>query len=1673
MFSTFTVQPLLRGVHLDDASVAASESSAPPTRSFLDRSSTVSPSGTNSPIPKSTGIFNRNTRPVIESLDSFENHLYLGTSDGHLLHYVIEEQISSQSDLPRSRLVRRKALGFGKKVVEKIMVISVLRIAILLCDSTLTFYSLPDFQPFAPQILPPIKGVTAFCEDSSQSGHVAEDGSVRLCVTKRRIIQFYSLWPDAISDPKELSLPNGALVVTRWKNFICVADANDFKLIDSRVGRMIPVLPVVQSSNSGSNAQVLKPVCIAITENEFLLASATSSGQTAIGIFCSGAGDPVRGTLQWSSYPRALGIEFPYVAALLRGNIIEVHNILDQKLIQTLRFDSTLEIRTLVQGPGLAVWMSSLARVLALQSWHPSATEGQSQQEVNRIATVLARVLFAGKDTVSALITTPLVLHADGLLQKGHVEEALLLSEKATATISEENRHRERLQFELDFIHQKSGLIYLEETLFDDAFGLFLRGKIDPRAIISMFPDVLQQEDIIGDVKLFRGVRELLSQRGTLQDISDQGTEFGDMLLTNAKDVFLQYLLKCKREYRSAKGRPGPIVEAIDTALLGLWVDSGDDKNLLRLLSGTNACIQDLAEAKLKSTGKHYALSIWYRSHKKQRAALSIWKSLLQGELKDSSSAVRLQDMATLVLTLQDMSLIEEYGWWIVGQDETIGLKIFMPGDAKRAAMFDPDRVLASCKAKVSQDGLMAYLEYLVNQRKSETPEHHTMLSQLYVDSIVSAISNPASAAKHQELVNAFREKQGHKLISSGDFKTLDSAGIMDTFLSHLQANSKTNPTSSYRAKLAQLVQSSPVLDAEGILRKVKNISILQYEVALLLARTGKFEECIAILVKDVKDFQGVEILCLNGGSLRNRSKGAKAAATSEGTHSKVATAELHKRRKLFMVLLQEYLRLSEDDGGMNLTLRLLNSQSSYLDISEVVQFLPEYWSVEALQEYLLRSLRRSHHDFKEIQVVKGLSLGENLRVSEELFQLYESQGPVVITADDVCAVCGDAVADTVFMRTVDMRIIHLHCGSTTAAENPSTRIRMGHVKLANYSLAYKRIKNAAFSDGGTSSTVLFFVAADVDSICAFRMWAMLLKSDCISYVVVPVAGMEDVRDEAKIMSGSIRSVLMLNCGGLFNLEDYIELTDDVTIYVLDSHRPVNLRNAFWNNEIIVFHESDLDKDLAQEKEAIIFTEEDESDMEDDLEEDQDDDDRNDRDDDDHRRIRRRTGNGSEVAPRQVNRQWKESRAIIVDYMSRGSTIGTSISNQTYMMATQLDRTTLDILWLAIVGLSSQYLSEQISHRDYLAIAQVYKDESERLARTGLLIEDLGSGTRNNNVDDGSIRCTEEYRFMMVRHWSLYESMYNSNYVASRLGIWREPGRQRLLALLAKMGFSLEECNQVFAHMSIDLKKILKERVELVAPEYGLHEVLYTSFTRSYGYRGLMSASDVVCSVTSLLEASPAALVAMKYSPEWTAEDSRSKGVLGDVANGQDGDDGSSSWWHSNFFRACDSLDGVGGEGDQLRHGLKLCMQIQKAVIRQGIAIIEKQVIITLSTCRVATLKDGPDLPVFWDPLSLSKLAQFLVYAIREYGSSKSGHRPIPLVVAVLKEETQTFVVTGINGSPVIGEVNPNKFGNVFERISYNEKIPVKYLGFDKSVIEIDRDDLETFMGSIGRYMRS
>lgn len=106
---------------------------------------------------------------------------------------------------------------------------------------------------------------------------------------------------------------------------------------------------------------------------------------------------------------------------------------------------------------------------------------------------------------------------------------------------------------------------------------------------------------------------------------------------------------------------------------------------------------------------------------------------------------------------------------------------------------------------------------------------------------------------------------------------------------------------------------------------------------------------------------------------------------------------------------------------------------------------------------------------------------------------------------------------------------------------------------------------------------------------------------------------------------------------------------------------------------------------------------------------------------------------------------------------------------------------------LAILGLTYQYTTARISREIYEQQHTVYYDEVSRLNPIHNNSETSHS-LSSLNPDDLSLRPTDELRFMLFRHWNLYDAMYHSSYVASKLGIWKEKGRKRLTGLLAKMG---------------------------------------------------------------------------------------------------------------------------------------------------------------------------------------------------------------------------------------------------------------------------------------------
>ena len=56
---------------------------------------------------------------------------------------------------------------------------------------------------------------------------------------------------------------------------------------------------------------------------------------------------------------------------------------------------------------------------------------------------------------------------------------------------------------------------------------------------------------------------------------------------------------------------------------------------------------------------------------------------------------------------------------------------------------------------------------------------------------------------------------------------------------------------------------------------------------------------------------------------------------------------------------------------------------------------------------------------------------------------------------------------------------------------------------------------------------------------------------------------------------------------------------------------------------------------------------------------------------------------------------------------------------------------------------------------------------------------------------------------MLLRHWTLYDSMFYSNYLAPRLNIWSENGKKELHRFIALMGIPLEEAKQKYKYMTV------------------------------------------------------------------------------------------------------------------------------------------------------------------------------------------------------------------------------------------------------------------------------
>ncbi|KAF3354438.1 hypothetical protein VdG1_07517 [Verticillium dahliae VDG1] len=426
---------------------------------------------------------------------------------------------------------------------------------------------------------------------------------------------------------------------------------------------------------------------------------------------------------------------------------------------------------------------------------------------------------------------------------------------------------------------------------------------------------------------------------------------------------------------------------------------------------------------------------------------------------------------------------------------------------------------------------------------------------------------------------------------------------------------------------------------------------------------------------------------------------------------------------------------------------------------------------------------------------------------------------------------------------------------------------------------------------------------------------------------------------------------------------------------------------------------------------------------------------------------------------RRLLRLRRENERVLRKYYKIGASFSEPISSMMYSLASELGREDNDLLWLSIVGVTSMELygrssagiavpvrsSDRGQGTGWMGvrgarIRQLLRDEVRRLNPPEVgsrnAVENTGViPTTARSPEDMSIRLSPEPKFLLIRHWSLYDSMLHSPYLFSRLKTWSDTGMKRLHKLLAKMGVSLVQCKQSYAHMDMMLKRELRTKLLKYASLYNLDDMVPSvdtdgkdragakdgwGFVRSWGWRATLSAQDVGVVIGAILE------------------------------------------WIARFWSAYDALENI----DALKAGLPTAQLLHRAIYRTGTSIINKKQIKHLRAFRMCVAAKD-------DKAKKREESRAAKAKIRE---EKRAARQAEGDEDELDDEldTESEASDSESDEEDIDEdkvqergYGLNKFGSAFQEVVAETSARVRIDSFEHCVVEVRKEDLGGFLESL------
>jgi cell division control protein 45 len=569
----------------------------------------------------------------------------------------------------------------------------------------------------------------------------------------------------------------------------------------------------------------------------------------------------------------------------------------------------------------------------------------------------------------------------------------------------------------------------------------------------------------------------------------------------------------------------------------------------------------------------------------------------------------------------------------------------------------------------------------------------------------------------------------------------------------------------------------------------------------------------------------------------------------------------------------------------------------------------------------------------------------------------------------------------------------------------------------------------------------VYVSSCDVDSVCSIRILESMFQMESITHGWMPVSRYQEIVDDFVKSydeeDAITRYIVLVNCGASEDIAGVLDLAQrqNVCVIIFDSHRPVMHLANDGNHESQVYVIMDAEAEgvsLDDIPSAYEFDEGDDGDNESPYPENVDGSNVDSAPQDGANIDGDENGDGGR---RKRSRTAESLSARRAAYYQSGIYHGKPTACVLYDLAYHLRQETSYFLWLAIVGLTDHLVHNKMSLNRYDQLCMQY----ENYVAKGGHLDDPEDVVNDDVGEIGGVSkpvCRiareDDYRFGLVREWSLWDAMMNSPYVASRLQTYSEKGRERLEFLLAKIGIPLREAKSSFQFdMKPQYHHRLQEQLTLHGMSYNLGDCMFRSFQLQDGFNRCVMAVDLVYAMSALLECGPK-----------TSDDDHLTHV-------------------ERFWKSWEALGWTNESQKDLRRGMELAKKLQMALVADGGSVIAQRLYHNFRSFRVFDLSEHKltNHSLLVHPMALQRMAEFL--QDQYYHQSQTNKRKPVVLIAPKDENTGRCLVVGFQ---VAKQGNQgNRLGSAFVQAAEDVGAQSWHDMFSTNICELDSSAVERF----------